>query len=325
VINGYFTKLRNGRYRLSPAIKEMVTFRFLNLVEDPFPAECDLILCRNVIMYFSRETAVQVADKLSAALVQGGYLMVTASETGRDIQGSLTSLTLGGEIIYKRTPPQPAVSAQAEHRKPAGGEKTVSQRIERPRPAQTVRPKKAVPARAATTLAKGAAASATPAQQAGLRIERRGYSRDECPAGAANQAHMADAQTAALEARRLADRGRLDEALEQCDKALVCEKLNPSLYYLKASILQELDRDFEAEQALQSTLFLDGDFALARVMLGAIARGQARTREAAKHFREALALFEQMPSDSVLAETEGLTAGEMVETVASLIESERVS
>ena len=94
---------------------------------------------------------------------------------------------------------------------------------------------------------------------------------------------------------------------------------------LKASILQEQGRSEEAEQALQSTLFLDGDFALARVMLGAIARSQARTSEAAKHFREALALLEQMPSDSVLAETNGLTAGEMVETVASLIESERVS
>ena len=106
---------------------------------------------------------------------------------------------------------------------------------------------------------------------------------------------------------------------------MACEKLNPSLYYLKASILQELGRPDEAEQALQSTLFLDGGFASARVMLGAIARSQARTREAAKHFREALALLEQMPSDSVLAETDGLTAGEMVETVASLIESERVS
>ena len=54
------------------------------------------------------------------------------------------------------------------------------------------------------------------------------------------------------------------------------DKLNPSLYYLKASILQEMGRYDEAERALQSILFLDGDFALARVMLGAIARGQSR-------------------------------------------------
>jgi chemotaxis protein methyltransferase CheR len=117
----------------------------------------------------------------------------------------------------------------------------------------------------------------------------------------------------------------LDQALARCDEALACEKLNPSLYYLKASILQELGREDEAEQAHQSTLFLDDGFALARIMLGAIARSQSRPSEAAKHFREALTLLERLPSDSVLAETNGLTAGEMVETVASLMESERVS
>jgi chemotaxis protein methyltransferase CheR len=325
VMNGYFTKLRDGRYRLSPAIKEMVTFRFLNLIEDPFPTECDLILCRNVIMYFSRDTAVHVADKLRTSLRQGGYLMVTASETGRDIQGSLTSLMLGGEIVYKRTPPQPAVPAAPDRHKPAVSEKVRSERAERPRPAQAARPKKAGPAKITNPRAKRGGAPTAPTQQGGLHLERRAYARDEHPAGAERLPPKADTQAAALEARRLADRGKLDEALEHCDAALACEKLNPSLYYLKASILQELGRNVEAEQALQSTLFLDGGFALARVMLGAIARSQARTREAARHFREALALLEQMPSDSVLAETNGLTAGEMVETVASLIESERVS
>jgi chemotaxis protein methyltransferase CheR len=325
VMSGYFTKLRDGRYRLSPTIQEMVTFRFLNLIEDPFPAECDLILCRNVIMYFSRDRAVQVADKLRTALRQGGYLMVTASETGRDIQGSLTSLMLGGETVYKRTPPQAAVPVASDHRTPAGGDKTRAERAARPRAAQSARAKKAEPAKAAVPQPRTSGASTIPLQRGGLRLERRAYSRVERPTGASKQAPKIDAQAVGIEARRLADRGKLGEALERCDTALACEKLNPSLYYLKASILQELGRPAEAEQALQSTLFLDGDFALARVMLGAIARSQARTREAAKHFREALALLEQMPSDSVLAETNGLTAGEMVETVTSLIESERVS
>ncbi len=156
-----------------------------------------------------------------------------------------------------------------------------------------------------------------------MHVERRAFSRAE-PAETKPR-DATDTQKLAREARELADKGQLDGALECCNAVLASEKLNPSLYYLKASILQEQGRSEEAEQALQSTLFLDGGFALARVMLGAIARSQSRTREAAKHFREALALLEQMPSDSVLAETNGLTAGEMLETVASLIESERVS
>jgi len=60
-------------------------------------------------------------------------------------------------------------------------------------------------------------------------------------------------------------------------------------------------------------------------MLGAIARGQSRHADATKHFRAALVLLDAMPSELVIAETEGLTAGEMAETVASLIGSERMS
>ncbi len=323
VMSGYFTKTREGRHRLSPAIRDLVEFRYLNLVEDPFPSDCDLILCRNVIMYFSRDTAVQVADKLRGALREGGYLLVTASETGRDIQGALSSSTLGGEIVYRRTPPETRTSCvNSAHTAPASTRDEHAD-ASADRSSRGKRARKSQPAKRQVAEPRRSRAATPRPEQGDLRLERRAYSRDtqRIPAPAA----AAEAGAAAEEARKLADRGSLDEALARCTEALACEKLNPSLYYLKASILQELGRSEEAEQALQSMLFLDGDFAPARVMLGAIARSQARSGEAAKHFREALALLERMPSDSVLAETDGLTAGEMVETVASLIENERVS
>ena len=63
VMNGYFTKTGEGRFAVDQAIREMVTFRYLNLAEDNYPSvatgigDFDLVLCRNVIMYFSREDA----------------------------------------------------------------------------------------------------------------------------------------------------------------------------------------------------------------------------------------------------------------------------
>ncbi len=314
VTSGYFTKSHNNRYRISPAVQKMVEFRYLNLIEDDYPTDCDLILCRNVIMYFARETAARVAGKLRESLREGGYLLVTASETGRDIQGSMSSLTLGGEIVYKRTPPERESPAPPPLGSPSAGDAaTRKAKVTKPTPAQSKRRRGASPL----------------PQRGALRLERRAYSREDGraakPLGTDTPDVAEEALEAAQEARQLANMGRLDQALDRCTAALACDKLNPSLYYLKASILQEMGQPQEAEQALQSTLFLDGDFALARVMLGAIARSQSRGNEAARHFREALALLEQLPSDSVLAETDGLTAGEMVETVASLIESERVS
>jgi chemotaxis protein methyltransferase CheR len=351
VVKGYFTKTREGRFRLSPAIREMVSFRYLNLVEDGYPTDCDLILCRNVIMYFARDTAVRVAERLHGSLKENGYLLVTASETSREVQGSLTSLTIEGEIVYKKTPAEELTAARATAETP-GAKASPAKKWGRPSRSSRQRAARRTSAntgertkgergserrksiRGRNDQKRGRQGAGPPAewsrdtrstarpQRGGLRLERRAYSREEKPG---SQAQPVNAREAAMEARLLADRGELDQALARCEAALACEKLNPSLYYLKASILQELGEAEEAEQALQSTLFLDDGFALARVMLGAIARSQSRPSEAAKHFREALALLEQMPSESVLAETNGLTAGEMVETVASLMESERVS
>ena len=319
VMNGYFTKTRDGRYRLSPAIQEMVTFRYLNLVQDEYPTDCDLILCRNVIMYFSRETAVQVSKRIQRSLKQNGYLLVTASETSRDIQGDLSSLTLQGEIVYKKSPPE---EKPADNRSDNARETEAQGRSKKKIPRVGARAK-TDRIHAAQLRPKRTATKPGPSHRGELRIERRAYSREPAPPTSSPDPEKAKAR--ADEARLLADRGDLHDALAHCEAALECDKMNPSLYYLKASILQELSLPEAAEHALQSTLFLDDGFALARVMLGAIARSQDRAGEAAKHFREALTLLQQLPADSVLEETNGLTVGEMVETVESLIESERVS
>jgi chemotaxis protein methyltransferase CheR len=312
VVNGYFTRTKDGRYRLAPAIRDMVTFSYLNLAEDLYPSmamgmnDFDLILCRNVMMYFSRDTRVCVADKLQRSIREGGYLLTTPSEASRELMHSLTPLVTGGEILYKKTTPpvQPKAAAPAEAAKPATQKRDQSHRTTTAPPLRLER----------REFARGPAEAQRP---------RRDPAQPAVAAPAKGTTERTEPREAASEARLLANKGHLEQALAHCNAALESDKLNPSLHYLRASILQELGRADEAERALQSTLFLDGDFALARVMLGAIARGQSRSKEAAKHFRAALSLLERMPSDSVLPETDGLTAGEMAETVASLIGNER--
>ena len=241
VMNGYFTKVREGRYRLSPAIQEMVTFRYLNLIAGylprrlrphPVPQRDHVLLTRH-----RRAGGGQTAVRRSG---QNGYLLVTASETGRDIQGSLTSLTLGGEIVYKQTPPSRAAPRPRPDRPP----RTPAARRPRPR-AESDQPCRAEPERLKRTEAKRPSLALWNAEPTLATSIPPTTARD-----------ATDAHTAAEEARLLADRGDLDQALDRCDAVLACEKLNPSLYYLKASILQELGRPEEAEQALQSTLFL---------------------------------------------------------------------
>ena len=72
-----------GAVRVRPEVRRLVTFRQLNLVGDAWPVEgsFDVIFCRNVIIYFTRETQRRLFERLARHLAPHGYLMVGHSET----------------------------------------------------------------------------------------------------------------------------------------------------------------------------------------------------------------------------------------------------
>ncbi|HEX2166148.1 MAG TPA: protein-glutamate O-methyltransferase CheR [Longimicrobiales bacterium] len=77
----------HGRFfELSPRIRQRVDFRYLNLAEDSFPSlttgiwGMDVILCRNVLIYFDAPTVERVARRLIASLSEDGWLLLGASD-----------------------------------------------------------------------------------------------------------------------------------------------------------------------------------------------------------------------------------------------------
>ena len=76
----YFTKLSDGRYAISDEIKKCIEFKRHNLLKDPFEKNFDLILCRNVVIYFTEEAKDQLYTNFFAALKPGGILFVGATE-----------------------------------------------------------------------------------------------------------------------------------------------------------------------------------------------------------------------------------------------------
>lgn len=79
----YFTKLPDGRWKVSPLIADSVRFSKLNLMRD-FPLafrNFDIIFCRNVMIYFTPEIRRKLSRKYYDALNPGGYLFVGMSET----------------------------------------------------------------------------------------------------------------------------------------------------------------------------------------------------------------------------------------------------
>lgn len=75
----YFQK--NGDYyKVSDDIQKMVTFKKHDLLKDPFPHKYDLILCRNVVIYFTEETKQKLYEKFAKALNLGGVIFIGGTE-----------------------------------------------------------------------------------------------------------------------------------------------------------------------------------------------------------------------------------------------------
>ena len=78
--NKYFTKINSGSYQVKDEIKKRVQFQQHNLLKDPYPSDCNMIVCRNVMIYFTEEAKQGIYHKFNAALKKEGILFVGSTE-----------------------------------------------------------------------------------------------------------------------------------------------------------------------------------------------------------------------------------------------------
>lgn len=75
----YFTKV-GPSYQIANEIKARVQFKQHNLLKDTYPDRCDLIVCRNVLIYFTEEAKDEVFRKFNASLKPEGILFIGSTE-----------------------------------------------------------------------------------------------------------------------------------------------------------------------------------------------------------------------------------------------------
>lgn len=302
-----FTRRQDGRFEIQPRIRRMVTFSYLNLADDAYPAlvtgttAMDVIFCRNVLMYFTRDGARSVVDKLYRSLVEGGWLITSPAETS-NLQGSaFTAVGFPGAFLYRKLA---AVSPRA-----------AAIRYEIP-----------WPEREGAEL-DAPAPPAPPAPQPPVNVARSAFAPEALPEavgppamqpGVAASPGREERDTPQRNARVCADEGRLAEAIAWCEQAIAADKLNPAHHYLLAAICQERGERDTAERALGRALYLEPEFALAHFALGNLCMGAGRQREARRHFANALTVLSAYPSEAQLPESDGLTASRLTAIIAAL-------
>jgi chemotaxis protein methyltransferase CheR len=87
VLKGYFRfdfekyfSFRDGKYFVNDSLKELIEFKYLDLTSTDYIKDVDIILCRNVFIYFNKALQEQSVDKFYHSLKPGGYLIIGETE-----------------------------------------------------------------------------------------------------------------------------------------------------------------------------------------------------------------------------------------------------
>lgn len=161
-VERYFERGERSTFRIAQRLRRPVRFERHNLLEQVLPGEWDVILCRNVLIYLSRERARGVVERLAEALAPGGYLLLGASEVVFEVPQQLEATYLAGRLALRRV----AGSGKIRLSQPPSSDSLVPRAPNRTWQA----PLPALP-RAAVSIAEPAPAPAGPSSAEGMSVE----------------------------------------------------------------------------------------------------------------------------------------------------------
>ncbi len=328
VKEGYFRKAGKDHLELMDDIRKRVTFAYHNLVDDSYPSlanqtnAMDMIFCRNVVMYFSEETAKGIVSNLSRCLVDGGWMVINPSESSYIPSPPFSAVRFPNAVLYRKDsrdqkamgiPYLPPVFKIEEVEEPAKiiFEYTFKENIA---PMPEIRETLFVEAEG-TSVDETQRLSCDNAQ-ALFAQGRYGEATGELLELISRDPHAVKALS--LLAHAYANQGDLLEALKWCERAIGSDKFSPGLHYLRASILQEQGALDESIHSLKRALYLDPDFVLAHFAMGILNRRRGKAGEANRDFKNVLYLLRNCPQEEMLPESDGITAGRLAEIVQSI-------
>jgi chemotaxis protein methyltransferase CheR len=334
-----------GRWRLQPEIRRMVNFARLNLAEPCYPAitngtcALDIIVCRNVTIYFDEATTRQVAERFYAALAPGGWLIVGHAEPQASVYHQFEVRNFPNTVVYRKPLDAPLFAFE-----PARGVFNAP-----------ARPILTLPPVASTKPGAGALPQPTATDHSIERVNARPVTQslppipDSPPSApdlwAAILARLAQGDKAGAEpllrdllhadpshvqaltalGRLYADRGELFSARQQCKIALECDPLCISAHYLLAQIHEHQDQLDTALAAYRRTVYLDRGFIPGTLGMANVWRRMGRAADAQRCYRNALKQLNDLPASTLVPCTEGATAAELAALVTRQLEAVVIS
>ncbi|WP_196519110.1 CheR family methyltransferase [Nostoc sp. WHI] len=303
--NSYFRSHKQG-WKIDPAIQAMVTFQPGNLLQDSYPAytssihDFDLIICRNVFIYFDFKAIAQVVDKFYCSLAPGGFLLTGHTE----LHGQKT------EPFQIKNFPQSAVYQRHNQLY----EKSKALHLLTPAPKiesrETEISKPSLP-----SLGTGFDVSIN-TQQSLLDAAKRSLTQ-EAYADVIQIAEQLIAlvpqhfQAYCLIAEAYANFGDYSQANQACQQAIKINPLAIEPYHLLAQIAEEQGDHKNAKLFLKRIIYLAPNSVNAHLQLGSIYERQGNEKQAQKIWRSLLEILENLPQDQAIDDSSQKTTAEL--------------
>jgi chemotaxis protein methyltransferase CheR len=285
----------SGGWVVRDEVRELVEFRHHNLVTDDPPfdeQQVDLILCRNVTIYFDRETTRRLMTRLHSRLRDGGYLFLGHAETLWQISDDFSLVSLGDAFVYRRLGEEPTTGPHDRWVLP-------DRRTENePRPTRANRRRDDIDRRDVAVRSP--------------EIPRLPRLITPVAPPVAPAAMTTAPDYDPLEAVRaaLAD-GQYAEAADIAGEVVATTPLWAQAHYLQGVALTSLGRDADALVALRKAVYLDPTHGFAHFMLGGAMERQGEPLAAARSYRAAAGTLGGKPLDAVAPELGGRSVAEL--------------
>lgn len=285
----------NKRWTLKPMFVRGVEFRYHNLANDGiFPGEdhepFDLVMCRNVMIYFSRQQIHSTLERIRRTMKPGGWLFVGHAEPNSETFQHFEVISRPDATAYRKraegldgvTPHNGSSPAAFYWAPPALPAEPVHSAIQQ----------FPVPQRLDGTEARPRPTPAADEWTTSLTVE---------------------------DALMLADSGRREDGMDVCRKMIERNPLDAPAHYT-LGLLLESSSVTEAEAEFRRAIYLDRRFAVAHYHLGTCLQRRGELAAALKSFRNVLQILEGQAPDQPLKIGEGITVSELADLAKMHIE-----
>ncbi|MGV7029407.1 CheR family methyltransferase [Methylobacterium symbioticum] len=291
---------REGGYALKPEYRRMVRFERANLLDlldgraPPHLDGFDLILCRNVLIYFDAATVAGLMRALARRLRPGGWLLIGHAEPSPVFADWLDAVSLPGTVAYRR---------------PGDGAP-----MPPPAPSPATPPAPWIPPELPPL---PALPSAPPPEAArdGHAAAASGLHPAPLPAAPSPPDPGVDGADQAADIlprlRALADAGDTGAAWRLLREGLAARPTDATLRFYEGLIAGALGRDAEAERAFRAAVYLEPGFVMAHYHLGLLLAGLGQPEAARRALDNAARLSQSLPQHEALREGDGGTAAEI--------------